>query len=713
MSRKDSSVEKTRVIGIFAHVDAGKTTTSEGILYHTGRIHKMGDIDDGNTQLDFMVQERERGITIMSAATTCDWHGHHINLIDTPGHIDFSAEVIRSIRVIDGAVILLCGVGGVEPQTETVWMHADSENLARIIFVNKLDRNGADFNRVMAEVQARLTPRAVPLQLPIGREDNFTGVVDLLTRQALIWRDGEEVPAIEPVPADMSVEVEQARARLLDAICETDDILLERHLEGAEPDMDALIAALRTATVEKRIVPVLCGSARNQIGLQPLLDAIVSYLPSPFDRAPVKADVPGNDEPVLIRSDAPEAPFCAAAFKIVTDPFVGHLTWVRVFAGGCSTGERVLNPRMRTQVNIQRIYRMHGGQRDLVDSMKVGDVVALVGVKSVLTGDTLCSPAHPVTLETFKFPEPVIMVALTPNSEEEREKLHGAVAHLCKEDPTLITRYDDETGEETLAGMGELHLEIAVDRLRTEFGIVANVSRPQVPCRETIRATAESTGLFKKQTGGHGHFAKIILRVEPLKRGSGVEFEDAPKSGAKGRRNKQKLPLDFVRAAEAGVRQTLEKGVLAGYQLTDIRVTLLDGAFHEVDSSDKDFEIAGSMAVRSAIGAARPVLLEPVMQLDVSIGQEFLGVVTADVGRRRGNIEAMNVRGAMRTLSGEVPLSEVRGYATDLRSMTQGRCAFTLAFRRYDFVPDNIAENIIKDRRAQGKIPIPRDTVTV
>jgi len=704
--KKEAPIEKVRIIGVFAHVDAGKTTTSEAILYYTGRVHRAGSIDEGTTQLDWMEQERARGITITAAATACHWQGHRINLIDTPGHIDFTAEVVRSIRVIDGAVILLCGVGGVEPQTEAVWMHASRENLARVIFINKLDRLGADFERVLGEVRERLTPLAVPLQLPIGREGEFTGVVDLIGQRALIWQEAggrkqeavsADDPVVGPVPASMREWVASARELLLDAICETDDALLEQRLEGLEPSAEMLQAALRHATIAGKLVPVLCGASRNRIGVQPLLDAIVAYLPAPVDLPPVLGTVPGSTEVVVERPDDPTAPLCAAAFKIVTDPHVGHLTWVRIFSGQLRVGEIVYNPRAGTRERVGRIYRMHGNRREQVDHMAASDVVALVGVKSAITGDTLCDPAHPVLLETFKFPEPVIAVALTAASSDEQEKLRQAVTRLCAEDPTLVGRFDPETSEETLAGMGELHLEITVDRLRTEFGIVPRVSPPQVSYRETVRQAVETTGTYKKQTGGHGHFAEIWLRVEPLERGEGVVFESvAPPS---------EFPSDFVRPTELGVRDALEKGVMAGYPVTDVRVTLLGGKFHEVDSASMDFQIAGSMAVRQAVRRAHPALLEPIMHADINVGEEHLGAVVADIGRRRGSVSDVHVRGNMRNVDSQVPLAEARGYATDLRSLTQGRGTFTLEFRCYDLVPDGIAEQIIKQRRTEGKIP--------
>jgi elongation factor G len=694
--KKEAPIKKVRIIGIFAHVDAGKTTTSEAILYYTGRIHRQGDIDDGNTQLDWMEQERERGITITSAATACHWQGHRINLIDTPGHVDFTAEVVRSIRVIDSAVVVLCAVGGVEPQTEAVWMHANRENLSRVIFINKLDRMGADFERVLGDVRERLTPHAVPLQLPMGLEGDFDGVVDLIGQRALVWRDGADDFVVEPIPSAMQAQAADAREALLDTICETDDTLLEQRLEGIEPDAATLVAALRRATIDGKLVPVLCGASRRRVGVQPLLDAIVAYLPAPVDLPPVLGTVPDSGEEVTERPDDADAPLCAAAFKIVTDPHVGHLTWVRVFSGHLKVGETVYNARADVKERVGRIYRMHGNRREQVDHMQASDVVALVGVKSAMTGDTLCDPAHPIVLETFKFPEPVIAVALTASSHDEQEKLRQAVRRLCDEDPTLLSYYDPETGEETLSGMGELHLEIAVDRLRSEFGLVPQVSAPQVSYRETVRRAVETTGTYKKQTGGHGHFAEVHLRVEPLESGEGIVFEDqSPPS---------EFPSEFVRPTELGVRDALDKGIIAGYPVIDVRVTLLGGRFHEVDSAAMDFQIAGSMAVRQAVRQARPALLEPIMHADVNVGEEHMGTVVADIGRRRGSVSGMHVRGNMRNVDGEVPLAEARGYATDLRSLTQGRGTFTLEFRRYDVVPDSITEQIIKQRRAEGKI---------
>ena len=696
MAKKTTFMERVRIIGIFAHVDAGKTTTSEAFLYFTGRIHRAGEIDEGDTQLDWMEQERERGITITAAATAFHWRRHRINLIDTPGHIDFTAEVVRSMRVIDGGVVVLCGVGGVEPQTETVWMHANRDNLPRILFINKLDRLGSDFGRVLGEAHERLTEKAVPIQLPIGKEESFRGVIDLLRWKALVWAKDEDNPTEAPIPSEMEDQAAALRSALVEAICETDDVLLERWLEGEEPDVDTLMRALRRAVVHSELVPVLCGASREHVGVQPLLDAIVDYLPAPNDLKPILGTVPNNGDEIIERPDDPDAPFCAAAFKIVTDPHVGHLTWVRVFSGQMGVGDTVYNPRTGDLERIGRIYFLHGGKREQVERMAASDVVALVGPRSAVTGDTLSDPEHPIVLETFEFPDPVIKVALMPESNEQREKLRDAVRRLSDEDPTLQHGFNPETGEETLAGMGELHLEIAVDRLKREFGILPLASPPEVAYRETVRRAYQTIMTYKKQTGGHGHFAEVEMLVEPLERGAGVEFENES-SGAD-------IPADFVRPVEKGVRDALDKGIIAGYPVTDVRVVLLDGKYHEVDSAAMDFEIAGSMAVQRAVRAGSPALLEPVMEIDVNVSEDQVGSVVADIGRRRGSVNAMRARGDLRNIKGEVPLAEARGYATDLRSLTKGRGTFTLEFDHYGIVPDDIGEEIVERRREEGKL---------
>ncbi len=692
MARKEAPISDVRIIGIFAHVDAGKTTTSEAILYHTGRIHRAGDIDEGSTQLDWMDQERERGITIMSAATACHWRDHRINLIDTPGHIDFTAEVVRSIRVIDGAVMVLCGVGGVEPQTESVWNLANREKLARLIYINKLDRVGADFGRVVDEVRERLTVRATPLQLPLGAEDTFRGVIDLLSEQALIWHGAEDSYRVESVPPDMVEAVHTAREALIDRICETDDLLLMQRLEGELPDLGALKAALRSATITGEIVPVLCGVSKRRIGIPLLLDAVVDYLPSPQDVEVTTGARPGDEQTVLERPSTFDAPFCASAFKIMVDPYVGHLTWVRVISGKLNAGESIYNSRTGEVERVGRIYRMHADRREQAEWMGASDVVALVGMKSAMTGDTLCDPGDPIILESFEFPEPVIAVALAPASNGERDKLQSAVRRLCDEDPTLLWKVASDTGELIVSGMGELHLEIAVERLRREFGLTPKVSLPQVSYRETVRRPSQVTTTYRKQSGGHGHFARVELRVEPLEDGgNGVVFENET-TGAS-------LPREFIRPVEMGVRRTLEEGVIAGYPVTNIKVTLVDGSYHEVDSSAMDFEIVGSMAVKEAIRKAMPALMEPIMDLDINVPEEHLGGVVADVGRRRGLMHDLRIRGHYRTIDGEVPLAEARGYATDLRSLTQGRGTFSLAFKRYEVLPEEIAQVIIEANR--------------
>lgn len=694
--KKEAPIEKVRIIGIFAHVDAGKTTTSEAILYHTGRIHRAGSVDEGNTQLDWMEQERERGITITSAATACHWRGHRINLIDTPGHIDFTAEVVRSIRVIDGAVVLLCGVGGVEPQTEAVWRLADREHLPRILFVNKLDRSEADFQRVLDEVRERLTPNGVPIQWPVYEGGALVGLVDLLEWRALLWEGEDGDPRKEPVPPHLQASLTPVRERLIDAICETDDVLLEQRLEGIEPEPATLRRALRRATIKGRLVPILAGASRVHIGIQPLLDGIVDYLPAPVDMPPVVGVVPGDEEELAERPDDPGVPLCAAAFKIVTDRHVGHLTWVRVFSGQLRVGESVYNPRTGELERVGRIYRMHANRREQVDRMEASDVVALVGVRSAVTGDTLCDPRHPIILERTRFPEPVVAVAVSAASPKERGRLRNALRQLCREDPTLVTRYDPETQELTLAGLGELHLEVAIDLLRTRFGLEPVVSRPRVAYRETVRQAAEAVGRYKKQTGGRGHFAEVVLRVEPLERGAGVRFENAAPPS--------EFPTDFVRPTEMGVMDALERGVIAGYPVTDVQVTLLGGRYHEVDSAAMDFQIAASKAVREAVTRGDPALLEPVMAVSISVSEEHIGAIVASVGQRRGRVTEMRARGRASAVEAEVPLREMFGYATALRSQTEGRGTFSMQFLRYEPVPEDLAAQIIAERRAEGKI---------
>ena len=707
---RERSLGKVRVVGIFAHVDAGKTTVSEAILYYTGRIHRVGRIDDGTTQLDWMDQERERGITITSAATSCNWQDCEINLIDTPGHIDFSAEVVRTIRVIDGAVVVLCGVGGVEPQTEAVWLHADQQKLPRIVFVNKLDRSGADFARTVAEVRERLSRKAVPVQLPIGREGEFSGVVDLLSRRAFVWVAGADDPVEQEVPPELDTAVETARTELIDAICETKDRLLEQRLEGDEPDATGLSIGLRRATIRGRLIPVLCGSALNRIGVQPLLDTVAATFPAPF-QGPVyeRLSRRGRRSKKKPRFST-DGPLCCSAFKVVTDPHVGRLTWVRVFTGHLKRGDTLLNTRTGKEERVGRMYRMHADRRSQVETVSPGDVAALVGVRSAATGDTLCDPEHPITLQSTEFPDPVIMVALTPSSDDDLQRLSESVHKLCEEDPTLVSRFDADTQEQTLAGMGELHLEVAVERLRREFGVAPRVSRPQIAYLETARQPAESVTTYSRQSGGHGHYAQVAIAVEPLPRGEGLVFGYAPvKVGPESRRHHgrhRRIPDEFVAPVEAGVREELTQGVTAGYRVTDVKVTLLGGRYHEIDSCGKDFQLAGAMAAREVMRKASPGLLEPIMRIDVRSNDEQMGSVIADLGRRRGIVLSTDVRGVHHHVSGEVPLAEVRGYATDLRTFTRGQGTFILEFRRYDLVSDAIAQGIIEERTVAGKVPV-------
>lgn len=584
-----------------------------------------------------------------------------------------------------------------EPQTEAVWRLADRERLPRILFVNKLDRREADFQRVLDGVRERLTPNGVPIQWPIYEDEALVGLVDLLGWRAWLWSGGADDPTEGPIPSHLEPQVAPLRERLIDAICETDDALLEQRLEGVDIDPAVLRRALRRATIDGRLVPILAGASRVRIGIQPLLDAVVDYLPAPVDMPPVIGVVPGDEEEEIAeRPDDPDAPLCAAAFKIVTDRHVGHLTWVRVFSGRLRTGEAVYNPRTGEMERVGRIYRMHANHREQVDRMEASDVVALVGVKSAVTGDTLCDPQYPIVLERTRFPEPVVAVAVSAASPKERGKLRNALRQLCREDPTLVTRYDPETQELTLAGLGELHLEVAIDLLRTRFDLKPVVSRPRVAYRETVRQTAEAVGRYKKQTGGRGHFAEVVLRVEPLEQGAGVRFENAAPPS--------EFPTDFVRPTEMGVLEALERGVIAGYPVTDVLVTLLGGRYHEVDSAAMDFQIAASKAVRQAVARGEPALLEPVMAVSISVPEESVGTIVASIGQRRGQVTEMQVRGRASTVEAEVPLGEMFGYATALRSQTEGRGTFSMQFLRYEPVPEGMAAQIIAERRAEGKI---------
>ncbi len=694
-------LEKVRNIGIIAHIDAGKTTVSERILFYTGVSHKIGEVHEGTTIMDWMEQERERGITITSAATTCFWiptykHGdknfeYQINLIDTPGHIDFTAEVKRSLRVLDGAVVVFDGVAGVEPQSETNWHYADEFRVPRICFINKLDRVGANFDKDVESIKEKLTPRVAVLQIPIGLEDSFTGVVDLLTKTAYRFEGdyGERVIPYE-VPDELKEIVEKRRSELIEKIAETDDEILNKYLEGKEISLEELKKALRKATLEIKLVPVLCGAALKNKGIQLLLDAVVDYLPSPIDLPPVKGLNPKLHTEEL-RNPSDKEPLTALAFKIAADPFVGTLTYFRVYSGVMKRGTYILNATKDFQERVGRLVRMHANHREEVEEIPAGDLGAIVGLKNTSTGDTLTDPNHPLILEKIIFPEPVISVRIEPKTKADQERMSLSLRRLAEEDPTFRVSGDPETGETIISGMGELHLEIIVDRMKREFNVEANVGRPQVAYKETIKGVAEAEGKYIRQSGGRGQYGHVWLRLEPLERGKGFEFIDAIKGGI--------IPQEFIPAVEKGVREAAEKGILAGYPLVDYRVTLYDGSFHEVDSSEIAFKIAAAIALQEAAKKAKPVLLEPIMKLQVITPPDFLGEVTGDLSSRRGKIKAMNERSQVKVIDAEVPLAEMFGYATVLRSITQGRGSFTMEFSHYDEVPTNIAQEIIEGKR--------------
>lgn len=699
-------IEKVRNIGIIAHIDAGKTTVSERILFYTGVSHKIGEVHEGTTVLDWMEQERERGITITAAATTAFWvptylsrsedlnrreHEYRINLIDTPGHIDFTVEVKRSLRVLDGAVVVFDGVAGVEPQSETNWHYADEYRVPRVCFINKLDRMGASFWNSLKSIHERLTPRAVAIELPIGLEGSFRGVVDLLQNKAFEFHGdyGERVVEV-PVPAEMKEEVEKNRHLLLEKIVELDDGLMHRYLEGEEIGFDDLRRVLRRATIENRLVPVLCGSALKNKGVQQILDAVVDFLPSPLDLPPVKGTNPKTGEEV-IRLPKDEEPFTALAFKIAADPYVGTLTYFRNYAGVIRRGSYIINASRGEQERVGRIVRMHANHREEVEEVYAGEIAAIVGLKNTFTGDTLCDPEAPIVLESIVFPEPVIGIRIEPKTKADQEKMGVALRRLAEEDPTFRVGGDPDTGETIIQGMGELHLEIIVDRLKREFGVEANVGRPQVAYKETITAAAEAEGKYIRQSGGRGQYGHVWLRVEPLERGAGFEFVDAIKGGI--------IPQQFIPAVEKGVHEAMDKGILAGYPVRDVKVTVYDGSYHEVDSSEVAFKIAAAIAFQEAARQGKPVILEPIMKVQVLVPPEFLGEVTGDLSSRRGKIEALTDRANIKVIDANVPLAEMFGYATVLRSLTQGRGSFTMEFSRYEPAPKNIEAGIIEGRR--------------
>lgn len=690
-------LDKTRNIGIAAHIDAGKTTTTERILFYTGRVHRLGSVDEGTATMDWMPQEKERGITIVAAATSCYWRRLHdnelfrINIIDTPGHVDFTAEVERALRVLDGMIAIFCGVGGVEPQSETVWRQANKYRVPRIAFVNKLDRVGSDFFTVVQQMRERLGANAVPVQLPIGRESDFRGVVDLIEMKAIYWVDelGTQME-YGPIPEDMMELAMEYRQKLVEVAAEQDDELMEAYFEQGDLTPSQIRQGLRKGTLSFKVVPVLCGSALKNKGVQPLLDAVCDFLPSPLDIGVVRGTNPQTGE-VIERKLTDEEPFCALAFKIQTDPYVGRLVYLRVYSGVLKKGESVYNPGKDTNERIMRILRMHANYREDIDEARAGDIVAVVGPKATMTGDTLCDKAHPILLEQIEFPEPVIFRVIEAKDRAHEEKMVDALQKLVAEDPTLRLRYDQETGQLVLAGMGELQLEIVEDRLRREFGVQARLGKPQVAFRETIAREAIAEGRYIRQTGGRGQYGHVWLKVEPLPRGAGFEFVNQITGGV--------IPSEFIPAVEKGVREAMEAGVLAGYPVVDVRVTLFDGSYHEVDSSELAFKLAAEIAFKEACKQAGMILLEPIMALEVLIPKEYLGDVLGDLTARRAKIKGVQeLTGNAVMIEAEVPLAEVFGYATSLRSLTQGRGSYTMRPSHYEPVPVNIAERIILDR---------------
>jgi elongation factor G len=677
-----------------AHIDAGKTTTTERILYYTGRNYKIGEVHEGAATMDWMVQEQERGITITSAATTCRWRDTWINIIDTPGHVDFTVEVERSLRVLDGAVAVFDAVAGVEPQTETVWRQANKYNVPRICFVNKMDRVGADFERTVAMIRDRLDAHPAVIQLPIGAESGFKGVVDLIAGNALVWEDGmgEKWEEVE-IPPDMLAAAEAGRHDLVDALSNFDDTIMEKYLADEDITAEDLRRALRTATLAAGLVPVLCGSAFKNKGVQPMLDAVVDYLPSPLDLPPTPGTKPNSDEPLERLADD-SAPFSALAFKIMTDPFVGKLTYLRVYSGTLKKGATVTNTTKDKKERIGRLLQMHANHREDKDSIFAGDIIAVVGLKQTTTGDTLSDPAHPIVLEELTFPEPVIHVAVEPKTKADQDKLSKALFALSEEDPTFRVRSDEETGQTVISGMGELHLEVLVDRMLREFSVDANVGKPQVAYRETIRKSVEKIEeRYIRQTGGRGQYGHVVISLEPTGPGGGYEFVDKITGGV--------IPKEYIPSVDAGIQEALTSGVLAGYPTVDVRVLLTYGSYHDVDSSEMAFKIAGSMAVKKAAKAASPVLLEPVMAVEVVTPEDYMGDVIGDLSSRRGRVEGMEQRGTSHLVRAQVPLADMFGYATDLRSRTQGRATYTMQFHSYNEVPESISKEIIA--RAHGE----------
>ena len=690
---REYSLEKTRNIGIMAHIDAGKTTTTERILFYTGVNHKIGEVHDGAATMDWMVQEQERGITITSAATTCHWKNHRINIIDTPGHVDFTVEVERSLRVLDGAVAVLTARGGVEPQTETVWRQAENYNVPRMAYVNKMDITGADFYNVIKMMKERLNANAVAIQLPIGAEDDFKGIIDLVKMEAIVYEDDlGKVEDEVAIPDDMKDQAEEYREILLEALSELDDDFMEKYLGGEEITEDEIKAVIRKGTVACKLCPVTCGTSYRNKGVQPLLDAIVDYMPAPTDIPPIAGINPETGEEDH-RPSSDEAPFSALAFKIMTDPYVGKLAFFRVYSGILDGGSYVYNSTKGKKERIGRILQMHANHRKEIERVYSGDIAAAVGLKDTTTGDTLCDEEHPIILESMVFPDPVISVAVEPSTKNDQEKMGVALQKLAEEDPTFRVRTDQETGQTIISGMGELHLQIIVDRMLREFKVDCKVGEPQVAYRETIRKSVEAEGKFVRQSGGHGQYGHCWLKLEPQEPGEGFSFENKVVGGA--------IPKEFIKPIEDGVKQAMEAGVVAGYPMVDIKATVFDGSFHEVDSSEAAFKVAGSMAFRNGAEKANPVLLEPYVKVEVTVPEEYMGDVIGDLNSRRGRIDGMEARNGSQVITGFVPLSEMFGYSTDLRSKTQGRGTYSMEVAYYDEVPKNIADKIVAKNKGE------------
>ncbi|HYK63939.1 MAG TPA: elongation factor G [Patescibacteria group bacterium] len=693
---RQTPIERVRNIGIMAHIDAGKTTTTERVLFYTGINYKIGEVHEGTATMDWMVQEQERGITITSAATTCFWRDHRINIIDTPGHVDFTIEVERSLRVLDGAVAVFCAVGGVEPQSETVWRQADKYRVPRVAFINKMDRVGAEFERVVQEMRDKLKATPLLLHLPIGAEEKFTGIIDLIDQKALIW-DEDRLGAnyrVEEIPAEMKEQAAGYRDKMIETLADHDEHVMELYLEGKAPEPEKIRAAIRAATLKMAITPVLLGSAFRNKGVQPMLDSVVDYLPSPLDLPPVVGKV-GADK-LEERWPRDDAPFSALAFKIMTDPYLGTLTFLRVYSGKLETGTSVLNSTRSKRERVGRMFKMHANKREELSEVYAGDICA-IGLRDTNTGDTLCDPAASIVLESIEFPAPVIQIAIEPKTKADQEKLSEALQKLAKEDPSFRVSVNKETSQTLIAGMGELHLEIIVDRMLREFKVDANIGKPQVAYRETIKRASQAEGKFVRQSGGHGQYGVVDLRIEPLAKGTGFEFEDGTKGGS--------IPRNFIPSIEDGVKEAMENGVVAGYPMVDIKATVVDGKYHEVDSSELAFKIAGSMAFKEACEKADPILLEPVMEVEVVTPQEFMGEVIGDLSGRRGKILDMENRAGAQVIEARVPLATMFGYATRLRSMTQGRATYTMQFGAYEPVPRTIFEELTARNGGEGDEP--------